>query len=220
MTSHSETNQSRKDFWGQEHQKFEAPHFRLQKSARLINKMAPSGPCTLLDVGCARAALQPLLKPNIEYFGMDVAIGEPAANLREVDIVDNPIEFDGRQFDFVIAQGLFEYLAGVQEDKFREIAQILGPSGRFILTYENFDHRRPSIYWAYSNVQRPAEFRASLEQQFIIEHEWPTSLNWGHSQPVRPLTKAVNMALTRSIPVVTRKLAVEYYFVCSKRRGD
>jgi SAM-dependent methyltransferase len=219
MISPNEMNRSRKDFWGQAHRNFAAPHFRLQKSARLINKMAPSSHCTLLDVGCARAALQPLLKPNIEYFGIDIAIGEPAPNLHEVDILDSPIEFDGRQFDFVVALGLLEYLGGVQEEKFREIAQILSPRGHFILTYENFDHRQTSIYWAYTNVQSPAVFRASLEREFIIEREWPTSLNWRHSQPVRPLMRAVNMGLTRSIPVVTPKLAVEYFFMCSSRQA-
>ncbi len=220
MTSSNELNFSRKDFWDQEHQKFVEPHFRLVKSARLINKLAPSDRCTLLDVGCARAALKGLLKPNIEYFGIDAAIREPASYLLEADILERPIEFDERRFDFVIAQGLFEYLGAVQDEKFREIADILNPSGRFILTYENFAHRRPSIYWAYTNVQAPAAFRASLEQEFIVERQWPTSLNWQHSQPVRPLTKALNMVITRPIPVVTPKLAVEYFFVCSnKRRG-
>ena len=218
MTSPNELNLSRKDFWGQEHQKFAEPHFRLEKSARLINKLAPSVPCTLLDVGCARAALKGLLKPGIEYFGIDVTIHEPASYLHEADILESPIEFDGRHFDLVIAQGLFEYLGEVQGEKFREIAEILSPNGRFILTYENFAHRRPSIYWAYSNVQTPAAFRASLEQEFTIERQCPTSLNWRHSQPVRPLTKTLNRVVTRSIPVVAPKLAVEYFFVCSNRR--
>jgi SAM-dependent methyltransferase len=217
MTPPNEVNQSTKDFWGQEHYKFEAPHFRLQKSARLINTMAPSGPCTLLDVGCARSSLKQLLKPNIEYFGIDISIDRPAPYLHEVDILGNSIEFDGHHFDFVIAQGLFEYLGEAQEDKFREIAQILSPRGKFIVTYENFDHRRPSIYWAYTNVQKPAAFRASLEQSFIVERQLPTALNWSHSQPVRRLTKAVNAGLNLTIPVVTAKLAVEYFFVCSVR---
>lgn len=218
MTSPNELNFSRKEFWGQEHHKFVEPHFRLEKSARLINKLAPAGASTLLDIGCARAALKDLLKPSIQYFGIDVAIREPASYLHEADILESPIEFDGRHFDLVIAQGVFEYLGDVQRDKFHEIAEILNPNGRFILTYENFAHRRPSIYWAYSNVQTPAAFRASLEQEFVIERQWPTSLNWRHSQPVRPLTKTLNRIVTRSIPVVTPKFAVEYFFVCSNRR--
>ena len=210
-------NQSTKDFWGQEHSKFETPHFRLQKSARLINTMAPSDPCTLLDVGCARSSLKQLLKPNIEYFGIDISIDKPAPYLHEVDILRNSIEFDGRHFDFVIAQGLFEYLGAAQEDKFRENRADPQPRGKFIVTYENFDHRRPSIYWAYTNVQKPAAFRSSLEQSFIVERQLPTALNWSHSQPVRPLTKAVNAGFNLTIPAVTAKLAVEYFFVCSAR---
>jgi SAM-dependent methyltransferase len=217
MTPPNEVNQSTKDFWGQEHHKFESPHFRLEKSARLINTMAPSGPCTLLDVGCARSSLKQLLNPNIDYFGIDISIDKPAPYLREVDILKNSIEFDGHHFDFVIAQGLFEYLGEAQEDKFREIAQILSPRGKFIVTYENFDHRRPSIYWAYTNVQKPAAFRESLEQLFIVERQLPTALNWSHSQPVRSLTKAMNTRFNLTIPVVTTKLAVEYFFVCSAR---
>ncbi len=224
MTPHNEApnevNQSTKDFCGQEHDKFERPHFRLQKSARLINTMAPSGPCTLLDVGCARSSLKQLLKPNIEYFGIDISIDQPAPYLHEVDILENPIEFDGHHFDFVVAQGLFEYLGEAQEDKFREIAQILSPRGKFIVTYENFDHRRPSLYWAYTNVQNPKTFRASLEQSFVVERQLPTALNWSHSQPVRPLTKAVNKGFNLTVPVVTAKLAVEYFFVCSARPRD
>ena len=107
------SNFSRKEFWGQEHHKFVEPHFRLEKSARLINKLAPAGASTLLDIGCARAALKDLLKPSIQYFGIDVAIREPASYLHEADILESPIEFDGRHFDLVIAQGVFEYLGDV-----------------------------------------------------------------------------------------------------------
>ena len=138
--------------------------------------MAPSGPCTLLDVGCARSSLKQLLKPTIEYFGIDISIDKPAPYLHEVDILEHPIQFDGRHFDFVIAQGLFEYLGDAQADKFREIAQILSSRGNFIVTYQNFEHRRPSIYWAYTNVQPPTAFRSSLEQSFIVERQLPTAL--------------------------------------------
>jgi SAM-dependent methyltransferase len=206
-----------KEFWTDEHRHFVDPHFRLRKSARLINKMASDRPCTLLDVGCARAALHPLLRPTIDYFGIDIAIAQPAANLKEIDLLDNPIDFDGRRFDFVVAQGLFEYLEGVQEDKFHEIAKILSPTGHFIVTYENFDHRRPSIYRAYSNVQNPAAFQRSLEREFVVDRRVATSLNWTHSQPVRPLVRWVNMPLWPPLPMLTGKLAVEYFFVCSAR---
>ena len=63
----------------------------------------------------------------------------------------------------------------------------------------------------------PTAFRSSLEQSFIVERQLPTALNWSHSQPVRPLTKAVNTGFNLTIPVVTAKLAVEYFFVCSAR---
>jgi len=219
MTSFREVDRTGKEFWSKEHQKFVDPHFRLRKSARLINKMASSRPCTLLDVGCARASLHSLLNSNIEYYGIDLAIGHPAPNLREVNLLEDAIDFDGRRFDFIVALGLFEYLEGVQEDKFREIAKILSPTGYFIATYENFDHRRPSIYWAYSNVQSPAAFHASLEREFVVERRWATSLNWTHSQPVRPLVKAINAPFFPPVPAMTPRLAVEFFYVCSRRRS-
>jgi len=217
MTSPHDVDWSDKAFWSEQHQKFAEPHFRLLKSARLINRLAASRPCSLLDVGCARGALRELLQPNVDYFGIDLAIADPGPHFREMDLSDNPVDFDGRHFDFVVAQGVFEYLARVQGEKFREIAQILSPGGRFIVTYENFDHRQPSYFWAYRNVQSPAAFRSSLENEFVVERQLPTSLNWTHSQPVRPFLKAMNMPLVRPIPLVTRRLAVEYLYVCSKR---
>lgn len=44
----------KRDFWGEENLKFTRPHFRLQKSARVINKMAQGKERDLLDVGCGR----------------------------------------------------------------------------------------------------------------------------------------------------------------------
>ncbi|MFZ0250268.1 MAG: class I SAM-dependent methyltransferase [Acidimicrobiales bacterium] len=214
MTQPKVFNESTRDFWSGQHHKFEAPHFRQQKAARLINAVAPVGRCRLLDVGCARSSLKWLLEPDIEYFGIDIFIARPAPYLRELDIVENPIAFDGLTFDLVAALGLFEYLGGTQEEKFREIASLLTPDGRFVVTYGNFDHRRPHIYGAYTNVQSPAAFRSSLERHFIIERQFPTALNRTQTQPVRRLTKAVNMRVRHSLPVVTPKLAVEYFFVC------
>ena len=41
--------------------KYNRPHYRLEKSARIINRLARGRSCTLLDVGCGPAALMPLL---------------------------------------------------------------------------------------------------------------------------------------------------------------
>ncbi len=114
----------------------------------------------------------------------------------------------------MVALGLFEYLGDAQQEKFREIRSLLTPRGKFLVTYGNFDHHRPSVHWTYTNVQRPAAFRASLEQEFIVERQFPTALNWNQSQPVRALTKAVNMRIDRNLPLVTPSVAVEYFFVC------
>lgn len=42
----------KKDFWEEENLKFGEPWYRLEKSARIISRLAGGRECTLLDVGC------------------------------------------------------------------------------------------------------------------------------------------------------------------------
>ncbi len=210
----------KKAFWRNESSKFSAPHYRLQKSAQLVNKTAGTKACTLLDLGCGPATFQHLLRRNINYYGIDIAIVDPAPNLLEVDMLEAPIRFGDRRFDIVIAQGLFEYLGAKQSQKFAEIAQILREDGTFIVSYTNFGHLKPQMYEAYSNVQPLERFRESLLQDFVVRKAFPTSHNWSHGQPTRRLVKAANMYLNANIPFVSPLLAVEYFFVCTPRRSS
>jgi SAM-dependent methyltransferase len=206
------------DFWVRENQKHVPAHYRLRKSARIVNAIVgPRAERDLLDVGCGPATLMHLVRPNIHYYGIDIAIHEPAPNLIETDILKKPIAFDERRFDIVSALGLFEYVGDVQEQKFREIAQVLGEGGKFVLTYTNFGHRDKRIFEAFSNVQPLATFRQSLSRYFTIERCFPTSYNWNGGQPGRAVLQAANMPLRANIPLIAPRLAVEYFFICSRR---
>ena len=78
----------KKDFWSKENLQYSRPHYRLEKSARIINRIARGRSRTLLDVGCGPAPpLRSLLRPNIEYCGIDIAIHDPAPNLIEADFL-------------------------------------------------------------------------------------------------------------------------------------
>jgi SAM-dependent methyltransferase len=209
-----------KDFWRTENLNFREPWYRLEKAVRLIDSLSKGRDCTLLDVGCGPATLMRMLPPNVRYYGIDIAIQDPASNLLEADVLETPIRFGDRRFDIVVAEGLFEYLGGVQSRKFSEIAQILNPGGIFLVTYTNFDHRRRVVSEPFTNVQSFDDFRESLTRHFTIERIIPEAHNWKHGQPNRRWLKALNMHLNRSIPVISRKLAVEYFFVCSLRRED
>ena len=88
----------KRDFWSKENLKHIAPHYRLQKSARIVNQLAGGHECALLDIGCGPATLKQLLRPNINYYGIDIAIQEPASNLIETDILAAPIKFGDKQF--------------------------------------------------------------------------------------------------------------------------
>lgn len=207
----------KRHFWIEENKKHIPAHYRLRKTGRIVNALAGSGNCDLLDVGCGPATLMTVLRPNVRYYGIDIALQAAAPNLLEADILKAPIRFGDRRFDIVVAQGLFEYLGGMQPQKFEEIAALLTANGRFVVTYTNFGHRDRHVFEAFSNVQPMPDFRADLARHFAVDRAFPTSYNWHGGQPTRKLLMAANMALNANIPVIGPKLAVEYFFVCSRR---
>lgn len=207
----------KRDFWIEENQKHGVPHFRLRKCARLVNAVARGRECDLLDVGCGPATLMSLLDKKINYHGIDLAIHDSSPNLREVDILKTPIEFGDMSFDIVVAQGLFEYMADLQSQKFGEIARILRENGTFIVSYTNFSHRDARIFGAFSNVQTISDFQQDLARYFRVERRFPVSHNWHGGQPVKRVTVAANEHANVEIPFLSPKLAVEYFFVCRPR---
>ena len=209
----------KRDFWIQENKKHIAAHYRLRKTGQVVNRVAGAGERDLLDVGCGPATLATVLRPGINYYGIDIAIQVPSPNLAELDILKQPITFDDRRFDVVVAQGLFEYLSDKQSQKLAEIADLLTSDGKFVVTYTNFGHRAKYVFEAFSNVQPVASFRDALSRDFTIREVFPTAYNWHGGQPRRGLVQAVNMHLNANIPVIAPRLAVEYFFVCVPRGG-
>lgn len=207
-----------REFWSEAHRNFTMPHFRLQKAARIVTKIARDRECALLDIGCGPATLSRVLPANIHYYGMDIAIHEPAPNLIEADLRETPITFGDKRFDIVLAQGVFEYLGDAQSRKFAEIAEILEGNGKFVVSYWNFRHRKTEVYHAFSNIQSFDEFRADLGRYFRIDRSFPASHNWRHTGPNRRVTRTVNMYFNMHIPIISPLLAVEYFFICSARR--
>jgi SAM-dependent methyltransferase len=210
----------KRDFWGEENLKFTRPHFRMRKCARLINKMTRGRELDLLDIGCGPAALKNLLEDNIHYYGIDIAIQEPAPYLLEADLLASPIKFGDKQFDIVVVQGVFEYVGEFQSRKFAEISELLRPGGTFIVSYMNFGHHKKEIYWPYSNVQQIRDFRESLARNFQIDRSFPVGHNWNHSAPQKSWLQAIQMNMNLNIPVVSPVLASEYFFICSPRTGS
>ena len=194
----------------------------MRKVARTIRRVTRGRQCDLLDVGCGPATLAQLMPAGVRYHGIDIAIQEPAPNLIETDIIEAPIAFGGKTFDVIVAQGMFEYVGRFQSRKFAEIASLLNDGGKFIVTYQNFAHRHKEIYWPYSNVCLPGDFRADLSRFFAVERSFPVSHNWNHSQPNRRLMQAAQARLNVNVPVVSKILAVDYLYICSalSQRGS
>lgn len=210
----------KRDFWSEENLKFTRPHFRLEKSARVINKMAQGKERDLLDVGCGPATLMKLLDRNIHYYGIDIAIHEPAPYLLEADLLEAPIRFGDKQFDIVLAQGVFEYVGEFQSSKFAEINGLLRQGGTFIVSYTNFGHLRKRLYWPYSNVQTMSDFRESLGRHFRIDRCFPVAHNWHHGAPQKRWLQAIQMYVNPNIPVLSPAMASEYFFICSPRAAQ
>jgi SAM-dependent methyltransferase len=207
----------KRDLWKIENLKHAEPHFRLRKVARIVDRITRGRSCDLLDVGCGPAALARFMPAGVRYHGIDIAIHEPAHNLIELDILDKPVSFRGKKFDVIVAQGLFEYVGMFQSQKLAEITGLLKEGGKFIVTYQNFSHRKPEIYWLYSNIQSPGDFRADLSRFFTIERCFAVSHNWNHGQPRRKLMKAAQAHLNIKVPLLSPILAVDYLYVCSAR---
>jgi SAM-dependent methyltransferase len=208
----------KREFWAQENLKYVQPHFRLTKAARIVNRLAFGKECELLDVGCGPATLASLLKENIDYYGIDIAIHNPAPNLAQADFLAGPIQFGEKTFDIVVAQGVFEYVGRFQAQKLIEIKQLLRKRGTFLVSYVNFDHVHRRLYEPYSNVQSFEEFRKSLARAFRIDRCFPTSYHWYHREPNREFLKAIQMRINVKIPLLSRLFAVEYFFICSVDR--
>jgi SAM-dependent methyltransferase len=128
-----------------------------------------------------------------------------------------PISFGAKEFDVIVAQGVFEYIGRWQDRKFAEIARILRKDGIFIASYVNFGHRAAHIYAPYNNIQSFRDFSRSLTACFDIRRVIPTSHQWHHREPRRQWMKRLQMKLNIRVPVISQLLAVEYFFVCSKR---
>jgi SAM-dependent methyltransferase len=216
-TSRDVPDETAEAFWRRENLRFAAPHYRSVKAARIVARIARGRESSLLDVGCGPATFGRMLPANIDYYGIDIAIQDPALNLREADLRTMPISFGGKRFDIVLAQGFFEYVGDTQSQKFAEIAKILNDGGNFIVSYWNFGHRDPLIYHAFSNVQPVADFRRDLARHFKISRSFPAAHNWRHAGPNRRITRALNAPINFNIPFVSPALAVEYFFICSPR---
>jgi len=206
-------------FWADENLKYTEPHFRLEKSARIVSAIARGKESDLLDVGCGPATMQRLLPPNIHYYGIDIAIHNPAPNLQETDFLENPIQFGGKRFDIILSQGVFEYAGHFQSQKFSEIARLLNPGGTFFVSYVNFDHINKVLYKPYSNIQSFDEFRQALTRSFCVDRVIPTSHHRRHREPTRRLMKDIQMHINTKIPLISSLFAIEYFFVCSLGSG-
>ena len=69
----------KKDFWGEENLKFSEPWYRLEKSGRIIRKLAGGRECTLLDIGCGPATLMRLLPAEHKILWHRYSNPEPSA---------------------------------------------------------------------------------------------------------------------------------------------
>jgi SAM-dependent methyltransferase len=200
---------------------FKQPYFRLEKCAKIVNKLARGKDCDLLDVGCGPATLAKLLQKNINYYGIDIAIHDLEPNLKEIDIAEDEIAFGNRKFDIVVAAGIFEYLGGLQKEKFFEIQRILNEEGKFVVTYTNFNHCHPAPYYLpYNYVVPIIDFLHDLKMFFRVDRWFPSSHNWKQHEPMdrRKLLNRIQMNIFFNIPIISPLFTVNYFFICSLKK--
>jgi len=207
----------KKDYWLVSSDLYKTRYLRLEKCARIVNRLAGSREVDLLDVGCGPATLGRLLRGNIHYHGIDMAIPEPSPNLIEMDLTQQEIRFRDQRFDLIVAAGLFEYLGEFHRQKLEEIRSLLKDDGKFIVTYTNFAHIHPPLEEPpYNNVMSIPQFRANLELFFEVDRFFPASHNWRRYEPRRKWVYALNMMVSARIPLFSERFANNYFFICSR----
>jgi cyclopropane fatty-acyl-phospholipid synthase-like methyltransferase len=207
----------KKDYWLVSSDLYKRRYLRLEKCARIVDRLAGGREVDLLDIGCGPATLGTLVRPNVHYHGIDQALQEPSPNLIEMDLTQEQIRFRDQRFDLVVAGGLFEYLGEFHQQKLREIRALLKDDGKFIVTYTNFAHPRPPRHGepTYNNVMSIPEFRASLERLFKVDRYFPSSHNWVRGEPRRRWLYALNMMFSIHVPLFSDRFANNYFFICS-----
>lgn len=205
-----------REHWIKRHDFYKTRYFRLEKCAKIVNSISEKPNCHLLDVGCGPATLSKLLDSNINYYGMDLVIQEPAPNLIEIDITKNEIKYKDKQFDIIVAAGLFEYMGDLQNSKLSEIELLLKKNGKFITTYTNFSHVHKVILPSYNNIKSIDDFRKDLSSFFVVEKYFPSSHNWHPWEPQRRILNKFQMHLNAKIPIFSSLFAVNYFFICSR----
>jgi len=85
------------------------------------------------------------------------------------------------------------------------------------MSYINFRHILRRIYPAYNNIRSVADQMKALREVFEVERFFPVSHHWRHKQPGARALPSIQMQLDWNIPGVSPWLAVEYFFVCSRR---
>lgn len=208
----------KRDYWIASTDFYKQPYLRLEKCARIVNRLAGHDAVDLLDIGCGPATLAGLLRENVRYHGIDIAIHAPGDNLIEMDVAREQIGFRGKQFDLIVAAGLFEYLGTVQRQKLLEMRALLKTGGKLVVTFTNFAHVRPPRQEpTYNNTMSIRDFLADLQQVFRVDRYFPSSHNWVRREPSRAWLHWLNMRVSGSIPVVSSRFANNYFFVCSHR---
>lgn len=207
----------KKDYWIEENLAFAKPHFRLHKCARIVNSLSRGKNCDLLDLGCGPGTLAELLPKNINYYGIDIAIHSPSPNLLEMDLLANTIKFGDKNFDFIVAMGLFEYMGNLQSQKFFEINQILKDSGKFIMTYSNIQHRDWQSDQPWNNVQTIDMLKKDLAVIFHVDKLFASSHNRRCHASTRIMIRKIQMNINTYIPFISPLMAIEYFIICSKK---
>ena len=208
-----------KNYWIEENLPYKEPYFRLEKCARIVNSLAQDKECDLLDIGCGPASLSNLLRKNINYHGIDIAIHNSSPSLIESNVVENEINFNNMQFDIVVAAGLFEYVGEYQAQKLTEISKIMKNEAVFVVTYTNFNHIHKLGHTSpYNNIRSINNFKESLKEFFIITSWYPSSYNWNQSETRKKWLKKINMVINFHIPIFAPLFAVNYFFICKKHK--
>jgi ubiquinone/menaquinone biosynthesis C-methylase UbiE len=132
-----------------------------------LNIVVPAG--KLLDVGIATGLLSaPFAKDGFEIYGVDgskkmldacIAKGIKAENLKQLNLTQKPLPFDGDSFDIVVTSSTLFYLNNAC-DVVREMIRVAKPDGIIMMD--------PEIHNADSDAVLNYELAEGRPRYFIV----------------------------------------------------
>jgi SAM-dependent methyltransferase len=167
---------------------------------RQVARQLPSG-LRLLDAGAGECAYKPFFQ-HCRYVGVDLAVGEPAWNYRNLDSIAelDRLPFAEEVFDAALSTQTLEHLSLPQESLL-ELHRVLRPGGKLFLTapMAHAEHQLPYDFFRYTSIGLRTLCERSGFKEITVTPFGGMFVRWAYELP-RALTIFPDSGLMQGSP--------------------